>query len=130
MQFCYRLPLAILSDQNWHHICITWAGHSGVTIQYLDGVRKIADTRMIGSLEGGGMLEIGSVLPYTYQITGLNLWDKVIAPEDIAEFAKGCEKGNGNVKSWADFYDNAKAENVTLNTPSACRVGQPEGSGQ
>lgn len=95
-----------------------------MTIHYLDGLRKVADTRLIGSLEGGGVLTIGHYTEYPYQITGLNLWDKVIAPEDIAEFSKACEKGNGNVKTWADFYDLAKAENVTLVTPSACRVSQ------
>ena len=98
-----------------------------MTIHYLDGLRKVADTRLIGSLEGGGVLTIGHFTKYPYQITGLNLWDKVIAPEDIAEFSKACEKGNGNVKTWADFYDLARAENVTLVTPSACRVSQ-EGS--
>lgn len=97
-----------------------------MTIQYLDGVRKIADTRFIGSLEGGGELKIGHYTEFAYQITGLNLWEKVIAPEDITAFAQACEKGNGNVKTWADFYDVAKAENVTIVTPSACRVGDQE----
>lgn len=118
----YRLPLGVLSDQNWHQICITWVGHSGVTIQYVDGVRKMADTRHIATLEGGGTLSVGHHTDYTYQITGVNLWDKVIPPEEIAEFSKACEKGNGNVKTWADFYDLAKAENVKINTPSECRV--------
>lgn len=44
----------------------------------------------------------------------MNLWDKVIVFEDIVEFFKVCEKGNGNVKIWVDFYDLVKVENVIL----------------
>lgn len=93
-----------------------------MTIQYLDGVRKVADTRHIGTLEGGGRLTVGHHTEYVYQITGLHLWDKVIPPEEIAEFATACEKGNGNVKTWADFYDLAVEEKIKINTPSNCRV--------
>lgn len=43
-----------------------WVGYSGVIIYYLDGLCKVVDIRLIGFLEGGGVLIIGYYIEYFY----------------------------------------------------------------
>ena len=110
-----------LLDKKWHHICVTWNGESGVVIQYLDGVKKQAATGLVWEYEGGGTLKMGDSTSFPYHISGLNLWDKVLAPENIKDMSASCLRGIGNVKSWLDFKNAATAKRtLKVMSPSVC----------
>ena len=33
----------------------------------------------------------------------VNIWDKVLSPQEILKMSQGSESEGGNVKSWSDF---------------------------
>lgn len=116
-----RMSFEQLLDKKWHHICVTWNGESGVVIQYLDGVKKQAGTGLVWEYEGGGTLKMGDSTSFPYHISGLNLWDKVLAPENIKDMSASCLRGIGNVKSWLDFKTAATAKRtLQVMSPSVC----------
>lgn len=100
---------------------MTFSGESGLFTQYLDGIKSTSETGAAVEFDGGGMLVIGQKTDQAYQITGFNLWDRVIPPEEIRDLATSCLKGIGNVKHWFDFSDAAKASIPTrVIAPSVC----------
>lgn len=91
-------------------MCVTFSGESGVIAQYLDGVREKSETGIAQEFDGGGTLTIGEAfIAQPYQITGFNLWDRVLPAMDIKDLATSCLKGIGNVKDWLEFSDKAKS---------------------
>ena len=116
-----RMSFEQLLDKKWHHICVTWNGESGVVMQYLDGTKKQAGTGLVWEYEGGGALKMGDSTSFPYHISGLNLWDKVLTPENIKDMSASCLRGIGNVKSWLDFQDAATAKRtLKVMSPSVC----------
>jgi len=110
-----------LLDKKWHHICVTWNGESGVVMQYLDGVKKQAGTGLVWEYEGGGTLKMGDSTSFPYDLSSFNLWDQVLSPENIKDMSKSCLRGIGNVKSWMDFKDAARAKRtLQVVSPSVC----------
>lgn len=110
-----------LLDKKWHHICVTWNGESGVVMQYLDGVKKQAGTGLVWEYEGGGTLKMGDSTSFPYDLSSFNLWDQVLAPENIKDMSKSCLIGIGNVKSWMDFKDAARTKRtLQVVSPSVC----------
>ncbi|KAL9987308.1 hypothetical protein ACROYT_G001592 [Oculina patagonica] len=117
-----RITSASFEDKKWHHMCVTFSGESGVISQYLDGIRAKSETGIAQEFDGGGTLTIGETFKaQSYQITGFNLWDKILPAAEIKELATSCLKGIGNVKHWLEFSDKAKAiSNLKVNAPSIC----------
>ncbi|XP_068740594.1 uncharacterized protein [Montipora capricornis] len=113
-----------LDDLAWHHYCLTFSGESGLISQYADGKKVKSETGIPMEIEGGGALRIGYRMEsHRYQMSGLNLWDKVLPPEEISDMATSCVKGMGNVKNWYHFSDAAKAmASMNVITPSVCRA--------
>ena len=110
-----------LDDNNWHHYCISFSGESGIFTQYKDGIKSKSETGAAFEYDGGGVLEIGQKFEQAYQITGFNLWNRVLPPEEITDLATSCLKGIGNVKHWFDFSDLAKAiSSMKVIAPSVC----------
>ena len=121
--FCiHRITSTPFDDTKWHHLCVTISGQSGVITQYLDGVRAKSETGIAQEFEGGGTLFIGEkFIAQPYQITGFNLWDRILPEAEIRELATSCLKGIGNVKHWLEFSDKAKAiSSLKVNAPSIC----------
>lgn len=119
-----------MEEKTWHHFCVTFSGESGVVMVYVDGVKKISETMTPQELDGGGVLRTGEKWMLLYQVTGLNLWDKVLPPEEITELSTSCLKGIGNVKNWFDFSDTAKASTSTViyRGPSTCQPPAQKGT--
>ena len=113
-----------LDDLAWHHYCLTFSGESGLLSQYADGKKVKSEAGIAMEIEGGGALKIGDRMEsHRYQMSGFNLWDKVLPPEEISDMATSCVKGMGNVKNWYDFSDAAKAmASMKVITPSVCRA--------
>lgn len=110
-------------------MCVTFSGESGVIAQYLDGVREKSETGIAQEFDGGGTLTIGEAfIAQPYQITGFNLWDRVLPAMDIKDLATSCLKGIGNVKHWLEFSDKAKSiSSLTVNAPSVCLSPEQQG---
>ena len=103
-------------------MCVTISGESGVITTYLDGHRAKSETGIVQEFGGGGTLTIGEKYPaLPYQITGFNLWDRILPAAEIGELATSCLKGIGNVKHWLEFSDKAKEISaLKINAPSIC----------
>ena len=116
-----------MEDNKWHHFCVTFSGITGVAVVYVDGERRISETMIPEELEGGGMLRVGEKWLQLYKVSGLNLWDRILSPEEIRDLATSCLKGFGNVKHWFDFSEVAKAatNNVIFQDPSSCAPSTP-----
>lgn len=65
-------------------------------------------------IRGGGVMVLGqeqdslgdSFSPeeaFTGDLSQLNVWDKVLSPQDIYNLVRSCRAEPGNVKAWADF---------------------------
>ena len=52
------------------------------------------------------------------ELTGLNIWNRVLSPIEILEMSKSCHVGKGNVKKWSDFKVGMRG-NVRVISPSA-----------
>ncbi|XP_041732806.1 pentraxin-related protein PTX3-like [Coregonus clupeaformis] len=116
----------------WTHLCGSWSSEQGIASLWADGHRVaftpgVAEGRMLpdgGSLQlgqekngggvSGGSGGSGSQLPgfeggfdaklaFAGKMTGVNMWDRVLAEDEISQLAlqdgKGCEQ-RGNVVGW------------------------------
>ena len=118
-----------LDDYNWHHVCVTWNGVTGVTVAYVDGVkdntgRGGTDTPggiIKDSLPGGGTLKALSYYSQVVYLSGVNLWNTVLPAQQIAELSKSCVKSHGNVKQWSDFWPGFKTDKTKYESPSKCK---------
>ncbi|CAH3123067.1 unnamed protein product [Pocillopora meandrina] len=110
---------AFLDDNDWHRLCITWNGVTGVTKVYVDGVQnesaefgKYAVGGLIkDSLPGGGTLEVLAVYSQVVYVSELNLWDKVLSAVEISESSKLCFGKQGNDKSRYEAPSQCKSPN-------------------
>ena len=51
------------------------------------------------------------------EMTGVNIWDRVLGGNEIASLSKSCLTGEGSVFKWSDFKPHA-VRGVYLITPS------------
>ncbi|KAJ7356389.1 hypothetical protein OS493_025500 [Desmophyllum pertusum] len=110
-----KFKLNQLKDLKWHQICVTWSGFNGVVHYYLDGKNVFSGTSPTrGEIQGGKSITVGSDQHF---ITEFNLWDRVLDEQEIANNAKKCDGGKGNVIQWHQAYANRK-----YTTPSVCEV--------
>ena len=119
------MTLEALTDHGWHHICITWSGDSGATAHYLDGTKRASSVGRIWSYSGGGYLYASSATNFPYEISGYNLWNKVLPPEEVKELSRSCVRGIGNIKTWMDFLapaEKVKAKKGVAIRPSTCEA--------
>ncbi|XP_066029703.1 uncharacterized protein [Pocillopora verrucosa] len=127
---------AFLDDNDWHRLCITWNGVTGVTKVYVDGVQnesaefgKYAVEGLIkDSLPGGGTLEVLAVYSQVVYVSELNLWDKPLSAVEISESSKLCFGKQGNVKKWSDFWPGFSKDKSRYEGPSQCK--SPYGSSE
>ena len=51
---------------------------------------------------GGGFQTTDS---FKGEMTGINMWDRVLSAADISKLAESCSAGKGNIKSMADLRE-------------------------
>ena len=127
---------AFRDDNDWHRLCITWNGVTGVTKVYVDGVQnesaefgKYAVGGLIkDSLPGGGTLEVLAVYSQVVYVSELNLWDKALSAVEISESSKLCFGKQGNVKKWSDFWPGFSKDKSRYEAPSQYK--SPNGSSE
>ena len=96
---------------------------------YVDGVKENTgrggtDTPggiIKGSLPGGGTLRVLSRYSQVVYLSGVNLWNRVLSAQQIAESSKSCVKSHGNVKQWSDFWPGFKTDKTKYESPSKCK---------
>ena len=134
-----KFSRSFLDDEQWHHVCISWNGVSGVTLVYVDGVRdnsvrgdpfRNPDGLLQDTIEGGGSLSLLSQYSQTIYLTEFNLWDKVLTAQEIEEASKSCVGTPGNVKRWFDFWPGFKATQSKYDTPSTCESPRDRAAGR
>lgn len=127
-----------LDDYNWHHVCLTWNGVTGVTVAYVDGVKDSTgrggtDTPggiIRGSLPGGGTLTVLNYYSQVVHLTEVNLWNIVLSAQQIAESSKSCLNSHGNVKQWSDFWPGFKTDKSKYKSPSECKSPRASSSSE
>ena len=77
-----------------------------------------------GSLPGGGTLRVLSHYSQVVYLSGVNLWNRVLSAQQIAESSKSCVKSHGNVKQWSDFWPGFKTDKTKYESPSKCKSDQ------
>ncbi|XP_044182063.1 neuronal pentraxin receptor-like [Acropora millepora] len=123
-----------VNDGKWHHVCTSWESADGSWNLYKDGSLGASGSRFKTGYKTktDGILIIGqeqdafggrfdSNQNYIGELTGLNIWNRVLSPNEIANMSKSCHLGEGNVKKWSDFKVGIRG-NVRVITPSACKV--------
>ena len=123
-----------VNDGKWHHVCTSWESADGSWNLYKDGSLGASGSRFKTGYKTktDGILIIGqeqdafggrfdSNQNYIGELTGLNIWNRVLSPNEIANMSKSCHLGEGNVKKWSDFKVGIRG-NVMVITPSACEV--------
>lgn len=82
---------------------------------------------------GGGYLTIGQeqddtpgdpegfalTQSFMGNISGMNVWSKVLTCDEILRMSKACNMGNGDVLKWSDFLKSRHGD-VVVNCPSNC----------
>ncbi|XP_066275245.1 polycystin-1-like protein 2 [Branchiostoma lanceolatum] len=104
--YATRLELGVLDGQ-WHHVCITWTSGRGLWHIYVDGQVKANGTdiatghrvptdgiMVLGQDQdrlGGGFQKFQA---YTGDVSGVNMWSKVLSPAEINDVMAGCQMGD------------------------------------
>ncbi|MCR9143968.1 MAG: DUF2341 domain-containing protein [bacterium] len=90
---------AVVSDNLWHHVAVTWRGQDGEVVFYKDGVETSRDTISVGyALPAGGALVLGQeqdsvgggfnpAQSYEGLIEGFRVYDRVLTAEEVADAA-------------------------------------------
>ena len=68
-------------------------------------------------LVGGGF---DSAQSFIGELSGVNVWDRVISSDRISRMSKACTAGKGNVITWFDFRSGIRG-NVQIIEPSSCQ---------
>ncbi|XP_078377085.1 uncharacterized protein LOC144660350 [Oculina patagonica] len=125
---------AFLVDDKWHHICVSWRSKVGHLRIYIDGKIKhdgFESSIFDLSMTGGGSLDLGFIKAHVAngiigRISGLNVWDDMIEPNEIIRMSLGCANEAGNAESWARLISEAFVENdgILIREDSSCQDRQ------
>jgi hypothetical protein len=119
--------LTLTKDDQWHQFCVARVGNTGETNLFIDGSNPHSNSysRFIlpGStpLSGGKMHLGGSEFPG--EISGVNIWDKILTDDEISKMAQSCGVNAGNLKDWFDIKHELTLSKYTVTTPSTCTTG-------
>ncbi|XP_028399986.1 sushi, von Willebrand factor type A, EGF and pentraxin domain-containing protein 1-like [Dendronephthya gigantea] len=125
-----------INDGRWHHICITWQAKGGRYLFFKDG-RKVGSGTISDSvgklIPGKGTWVLGqdqdsvgggfnANQSATGELTGVNIWDKVLSSFEIVKMSRNCKAGGpaGNVKTWGDFLPGIKG-NAKIGKATCCQ---------
>nr|XP_057922474.1 sushi, von Willebrand factor type A, EGF and pentraxin domain-containing protein 1 isoform X2 [Doryrhamphus excisus] len=107
---------------NWYHIGVSWRSWDGDWRIYINGKPSDGGKGLsVGSsIPGGGALVLGQdqdqrgegfnpVESFVGSISQLNIWDRVLTPQQIKVLASNCPASHvthrGNVLAWPDFLN-------------------------
>ena len=94
----------VISDNRWHHVCVTRSPGDGKWIFYTDGVEKV---------EGAGLgtnfsTEVGYLIvgmTFKGSMGSFNMWDEYMDDVSrIEKIAHACSSLTGNVVPWPEVH--------------------------
>lgn len=128
----YREMELAVNDDFWYHICTTWENAAGSWNFYVDGqlwengdgleTGHVIDNNGIFILGqdqdsyGGGFEQSQSSFGQMY---GVNMWSRVLSPDEISQMSTNCSYGDGNYLRWSDFVTGLHG-GVTMTSPATC----------
>ncbi|XP_031555977.1 uncharacterized protein LOC116292765 [Actinia tenebrosa] len=120
----------VKNDNGWHHFCVTRDSNSGSTNLYGNGIKENADIsnqfmipRAVPMAEGKMHFGGFGVNNFPGEISGLNIWGKILSEDEIAKIAQSCDGSNpGNVKNWSDIKNELNLSKYTITSPSKCKT--------
>ncbi|XP_036392682.1 pentraxin-related protein PTX3 [Megalops cyprinoides] len=110
----------VVQDGKWSHFCGTWSSEEGLAALWVNG-QKVASSPGVAeghTLPDGGTMQLGqekngccsfgfdggfdAKLAFAGKMTGVNVWDRVLGPEEISQNAQqeGSCGSRGNVVGW------------------------------
>ena len=94
---------AVVTNDEWHHVCITRLSISGSWMFYTDGVKREEGVGLASNFSTGtSFLKVGM---FSGVITGFNMWDKYMKiTSQIEEMAYACSSMTGNIVPWPEVY--------------------------
>ena len=105
-----------ITDDQWHHVCITWTNVDGKVLVFLDGALKktALGYEVDVTIPSGGILRIGQqqrelggdhnpVQSYHGKFTKLNMWSTVLDKSVIVALSRSPGAESGDVISWGDM---------------------------
>ncbi|XP_028818207.1 pentraxin-related protein PTX3 [Denticeps clupeoides] len=114
-----EVPGAV-GEGRWTHLCGTWSSEQGLASLWADG-QKVASSPGVAEgheMPAGGSMQLGQEASvnglsftvssnleraFTGKMTGVNMWDRILSPEEISQQAKwegnGCGR-YGNIVGW------------------------------
>ncbi|KAJ7382746.1 hypothetical protein OS493_033031 [Desmophyllum pertusum] len=109
----------VITDERWHHVCITWSSGNGNWTFYTDGVKKAGGVGLGSSYN----TEVGYLLVGMFKgvLARFNMWDEYI--DDISRIEKiahACSSLTGNVVPWPEVHLWRKG-NVTKMNGTLCK---------
>ena len=123
----------------WHHICFTWKNSDGSWELYQDGTKTAGDCLAKGHvIVAGGSLVLAqeqdnvgdafqSKQAFVGDLSGVNMWNKVLTGEEISSMSGQCHSEEGNVFKWSDFKSHVHGDAEVVE-PSSCDLApQPRG---
>ncbi|KAK3728579.1 hypothetical protein QZH41_011661 [Actinostola sp. cb2023] len=122
------------NDGHWHHVAVTWRNSDGQWVFYLDGESaksSSAGLQVNAVIKGGGVLVLGQEQDtlgdgfspeeaFTGDISQMNLWDRVLSANEVANLVYSCQASEGNVKAWGDFVAGLQGVFVRTTRSHAC----------
>ncbi|XP_018415394.1 PREDICTED: C-reactive protein-like [Nanorana parkeri] len=110
----------------WNHICVTYDSSTGVVQLWINGKaypRRVVGTKLpigqqISVILGqdqdsfGGMFDVNQ--SYTGELANVNMWDYLLAPDDIKNARNNGYSLFGNMISWRNLTYDLKGEVLVL----------------
>ncbi|XP_055512105.1 C-reactive protein-like [Leucoraja erinacea] len=115
------------------HICVTWESQGGEMTVWVNGRRSIRKVTGKGwAVKQAGMFIIGQDQDnvgggfdkgqsFVGEITNVNMWDRVLKPNEIALISQGCYSDGGNIIDWGSTGFTAKGD-VIIQDNNDCSI--------
>ncbi|XP_032901418.1 C-reactive protein-like [Amblyraja radiata] len=115
------------------HICVTWESQGGEITVWVNGRRSI---RKVGGkgrvVKGAGLFIIGQDQDnvgggfdkgqsFVGEITDVNMWDRVLKPNEIELISQGCYSDGGNIIDWGSTGFTAMGD-VAIEDNNDCSI--------
>ncbi|XP_069557560.1 uncharacterized protein ptx4 [Brachyistius frenatus] len=113
-----RLPVSLLLDTHWHHLCVLWSSIQGRFWHYNDRRLSLSGSnfRKGWEIPGGGSVVLGQeqdsvgggfdpAQGFAGQIAGFRVWNRVLSPSEVEGVAEGRGVPRGVVLGMEDIKE-------------------------
>lgn len=116
---------SLVKDSNWHFICMNRDNANGDMALYIDGTKRKSKILAPGMApEVGGTMYLGAISSghtnFKGQLSGVNIWDRLLTDSEIANMATSCGRASGNVIDWFEIKEKLPEDKFEFIIPSDC----------